>query len=601
MDPVRRAPTGPAPARPPWPFFRSFAGWRPANFGADAIAGLTLAAIAIPEQMATARLAGFAPEVGFVALLAGAIGFAIFGDSRRMSVGADSTIAPIFAGALAALAAAGPEHYAAAAAALAVAVGIILVLGGALRLGFVADLLSIPVTIGFLAGIAGHILISQAPQVLGLNSTHGYLFEKAYALMARLGSANGWTLGIGLGLTGLMIVSERISPRFPAALIGLALAASATVALGLEGRGVRTLGVVAGATPRLSLPAISAGDFRLVAPLAVIIALVVMVQTAATTRAFPGAGDGPDVNRDFVEVGVANALAGLTGAFPVDASPPRTAIVSDRVALPGPGAPGSRWRPGGVADPSVRMNPFGAIPPWLADCEALVLPAPGEAPSVDRTPASAGNDVKQTDLRMALAADGSGELTGAERYPGPLGARVKAQLEGMDASQRRQAIESVLSRSFQGIAVDQVSFEGEDDPDAPLVIRWHGRSPQLARRADGGLVVESTPLPANVAGRYVRLAARTTPLLLQSPERSAARIEILPPAGLRVVPESPARMVTAFGAYERSDRSTDAGGGVRTERLDLERARIPPESYGEFAAFAAGVDAEEEQPIHLAP
>jgi hypothetical protein len=263
-----------------------------------------------------------------------------------------------------------------------------------------------------------------------------------------------------------------------------------------------------------------------------------------------------------------------------------------------------RVRAGGQVvwlDPSVRMNPFGAIPPWMADCEALVLPAPGEAPSVDRTPASTGTDLKQTELRMALAADGSGELTGVERYPGPLGARVKAQLEGMDASQRRQAIEGMLSRSFQGIAVDQVAFEGEDDPDAPLVIRWHGRSPQLARRADGGLVVESTPLPANVAGRYVRLAARTTPLLLQSPERSASRIEILPPAGLRVVPESPTRVATAFGAYERSDRSTDAGGVIRTERLDLERARISPERYGEFAAFAAGVDAQEEQPIRLAP
>ena len=123
--------------------------------------------------MATARLAGFAPEIGFVALLAGAIGFAIFGESRRMSVGADSTIAPIFAGALATLAAAGPDHYAAAAAALALAVGIILILAGAFRLGFIADLLSIPVTNGFLTGIAVHILISQAPQVLGLERAAG--------------------------------------------------------------------------------------------------------------------------------------------------------------------------------------------------------------------------------------------------------------------------------------------------------------------------------------------------------------------------------------------------------------------------------------------
>jgi MFS superfamily sulfate permease-like transporter len=95
-----------APSRP-WPAFRSFAGWRWRDLGPDAVAGLTVAAIAIPEQMATARLAGFPPQIGFIALLAGAVGFAVFGASRLMSVGADSTVAPIFAGALALLATAG--------------------------------------------------------------------------------------------------------------------------------------------------------------------------------------------------------------------------------------------------------------------------------------------------------------------------------------------------------------------------------------------------------------------------------------------------------------------------------------------------------------
>ena len=106
------------------------------------IAGLTLAAIAIPSQMATARLANLTPQIGLLALVAAAIGFALFGDSKRLSVGADSTIAPIFAGALAALATTGSEQYAAAAAMLAVAVGLILIGAGAFKLGFVADLLS---------------------------------------------------------------------------------------------------------------------------------------------------------------------------------------------------------------------------------------------------------------------------------------------------------------------------------------------------------------------------------------------------------------------------------------------------------------------------
>ena len=313
----------------PWPILRSFAGWRPNDLGADVVAGLTLAAIAIPSQMATARLAGLPPRIGFFALLAGAIGFALFGDSRRLAVGADSTIAPIFAGSLAVLAAAGPAHYAAAAAALGLMVGLILVCGGSLKFGFIADLLSIPVTTGFFAGIAGHILVSQAPTVLGIEPIKGTLSEQVLSLVERAPAANPWTLVMGLGVLAIMLAGQRMSRRFPAALIGLFLAEATTVALGLEARGVATLGSLAGAAPRLSLPTISWDEFRVVAPIAVLIALMVMVQTAATTRAFPNSADGPDVNRDFIGVGAANALAGLIGAFPVDASPPNTTIMAE--------------------------------------------------------------------------------------------------------------------------------------------------------------------------------------------------------------------------------------------------------------------------------
>jgi sulfate permease, SulP family len=293
------------------------------------VAGLTLAAIAIPSQMATARLADFTPQVGLLALIAGAIGFALFGDSKRLSAGADSTIAPIFAGALAAFATEGSEHYAAAAAMLSLAVGLILICAGAFKFGFVADLLSIPVTTGFLIGIAGHILILQAPAVLGVEPGHDSLAQEALSLIVRAPAANPWTLTIGLGVLAIMLAGHAVSPRFPGALIGLCLAGLATFALGLEARGVATLGSIASVTPHLSLPAISWDDIRVVAPLAVLIALVVMVQTAATTRSFPNSAEGPDINRDFIGVGAANALSGLAGAFPADASPPSTAVAAE--------------------------------------------------------------------------------------------------------------------------------------------------------------------------------------------------------------------------------------------------------------------------------
>src|SRR5437899_5174037 len=141
-----------------WPLFRSLACYRPGFLPGDLIAGLTLAAIAIPEQMATARLGGFSPQIGFFAFMAGSLGFAMFGSNRFLSCGADSTITPIFAGGLALLAAAGSPEYQVLAAALALMVGVLLLAAGIFRLGWIADLLSIPVTIGFLAGISVHLL-----------------------------------------------------------------------------------------------------------------------------------------------------------------------------------------------------------------------------------------------------------------------------------------------------------------------------------------------------------------------------------------------------------------------------------------------------------
>src|SRR5271169_3476751 len=165
-----------------WPLFRSLAAYRASFLPGDLIAGLTLAAIAIPEQMATARLGGFSPQIGFFAFMAGSLGFAMFGSNRFLSCGADSTITPIFAGGLALLAAAGSPDYQALAVALALMVGVILVAGGLFRLGGIANLLSIPVTTGFLAGIAVHILVSQLPGVLGLASPDGSTLHRIFVL-----------------------------------------------------------------------------------------------------------------------------------------------------------------------------------------------------------------------------------------------------------------------------------------------------------------------------------------------------------------------------------------------------------------------------------
>jgi tetratricopeptide (TPR) repeat protein len=262
-----------------------------------------------------------------------------------------------------------------------------------------------------------------------------------------------------------------------------------------------------------------------------------------------------------------------------------------------------RVRAGGAVlwlDPSLRMNPFGQLPGWLGGCEALILPVPGEAPAEDRTPDPSPDQArKEADLRIALAVDGGAELSATDRYFGTLGAMLKAQLEPMDATQRRQAVEGSLGRSFRGISVSDVTFEGEDDPEAPLTIRWKGRTPQLALPVNGGLVIETSPLPAQLGPRYVRLASRSTPLLIQLGEHGTTTVTITPPPGLQVNPNPPALLETPFGRYARTDTRSPAGDLLRVERLDVGRARIAPERYGDFARFAVKVDAFQEEPIRL--
>ena len=311
-----------------WPILRPLQGATLAGVGVDLAAGLTLAAIAIPEQMATARLGGLAPQVGLVAFVAATVGFILLGANRLLSAGADSTIAPIFAGSLAALAATGTPLYGELAAVLALMVGVLLTIAGLARLGWIADLLSRPVLTGFLAGIAVHIVLSQAPAALGLPEEHGDVYARVGQLAVAIGAVNWVALAIALGVFGVTFGAEKLNPRIPGALIGLVAASAAAWTLGLGARGVSLLGALPSVTPTPIVPTLHAESLLPLVGLAAIIALVVMVQTAAVTRSFSAGDADPDVDRDYLGVGAAGVLAGVFGAFPVNASPPRTAAVA---------------------------------------------------------------------------------------------------------------------------------------------------------------------------------------------------------------------------------------------------------------------------------
>ncbi len=309
---------------------RSAAQYAAQNLRADLAAGLALAAVALPSQMATAHLAGFSPSVGFVAFAAATIGFAIIGANYLVVACADSTIAPIFAGGLAALAAVGSQEYLALCASFALLTGTILLCCGLFRLGWIADLVSKPVTIGFLAGIACHIVVSQLPSLLGIKAPDGNLLQQAYEIAGQLSEANHVSFLLGLAVFAVTAGAEWINPRIPGSLLGIAAATVAVYGFAFEGDGVAVLGQIPGQFPHFQIPLVQFEHLVQAAPLAFVVVATIMVQTAATTREFPAPSqNGSLIDLDFAGVGAANLLAGYFGAFPVNASPPLTGIVAE--------------------------------------------------------------------------------------------------------------------------------------------------------------------------------------------------------------------------------------------------------------------------------
>ena len=241
----------------------------------------------------------------------------------------NSTIAPIFAGALTAFAATATPHYAHLATLLALMVGIVLLAAGLLRAGWLATLLSVPVTTGFLAGIAIHIIVGELPTLLGISDEKGHLVVRLVHFLGRLGEANLYTLALGLGVLAVTLGTAQISRKIPGALIGVAGAGLAVAFFHLQSRGVGVVGALSVSLPRLALPSLpGTREFGELVPLALIIAMVCIMQTSAVASTFPSEpGEPDDLSRNFSGVGAGSILAGLVGSFAVDASPPSTAIV----------------------------------------------------------------------------------------------------------------------------------------------------------------------------------------------------------------------------------------------------------------------------------
>jgi SulP family sulfate permease len=304
-------------------------GYRASWLGADALAALGLVAVALPSQMATARLAGLPAVAGLYAFVAGSLVYALLGTNRRISVGADSTIAPVLAVGVASIAVVGAAGYTATMAFAALLVGGVLIAVGLLRLGWIAEFLSTPVTTGVLAGIAVEIVVRQLPTVLGVPGGGSTTIERVRQVAGQLSHINFWTFAIAVGVLALIVAGQRVNRRLPGALAALVLSI-VVVDAGLGSHhGVAILGAVHGGLPRFHRPSASWSQLRALVVTVLTVAFLCIAQTAATIRASKvGASSSSDFNRDLIGIGVGSVAAGLIGTLAVDASPPNTAIAT---------------------------------------------------------------------------------------------------------------------------------------------------------------------------------------------------------------------------------------------------------------------------------
>ncbi len=296
----------------------------------EIVAGLTLAALAIPEVMGYTRIAGTPVITGLYTLLVPMALFAVFGSSRHLVVGADSATAAILAAGLVGVAATGSDEYLALAGVLAFLAAAFLILARVLGLGFLADFLSRAVLVGFLTGVGVQVALGQIAGMLGVpGGGHGTIQQVTNDLR-QLGQTNGTAITISLVVLAIIVGSKRISRRIPGPLIAVVGALVASWALDLEARGVHLLGAIPSGLPHIALPQVD-WSFDLIqrlVPTAFAMFVVILAQSAATSRAYAARyNERFSEDTDLVGLGLANLGAGLSGTFVVNGSPTKTQMV----------------------------------------------------------------------------------------------------------------------------------------------------------------------------------------------------------------------------------------------------------------------------------
>jgi high affinity sulfate transporter 1 len=295
----------------------------------DVVAGVVLAAILVPQGLAYAELAGLPPVTGLYTSIACLVGYAVFGPSRILVLGPDSSISPLIFAALVPLVVGGDEHRAIALAGmLAVIVSLIEIGLGIGRLGFVADLLSSEVQVGYMNGLAAIIIVGQLPKLFGFSTDAEGFGPELKAFVLGLGDTVGASLAIGLGVLAILLVLSRITKVLPAVLVGIVAATVVSAILDLHAHGVATVGTLPRGVPAPSLPWTKWSDVGPLMIAAVGITLVSLADTIATSASFGARrGEEVDPNQEMIGIGAANLAAGFFQGFAVSTSGSRTAVV----------------------------------------------------------------------------------------------------------------------------------------------------------------------------------------------------------------------------------------------------------------------------------
>ncbi len=310
-----------------FPLFNSLKNYDKTIFRGDLIAGVTVGIMLIPQGMAYALIAGLPPEYGLYAALVPLIIYAFMGTSRHLAVGPVALVALLVASAVSPLAES-PEEYIALSILLALMVGVIQLIFGLLKMGFLVNLLSHPVLSGFVSAAAIVIGFSQLHHLLGVDSVTGALHEVLYGIAMQAGQIHLWTLAVGLAGIALIIFVKKKVPAIPGPVLAVAAGILLIFFSGLDRAGVSIVGELSAGIPSFKMPVLSWGTLTTLFPMALAIALVAFMEAIAVAKAIQQKTKTyqVDPNQELVALGTANIGGSFFQAFPITGSFSRTAV-----------------------------------------------------------------------------------------------------------------------------------------------------------------------------------------------------------------------------------------------------------------------------------